>query len=189
MTANTFIRVAFKGVICLLLGYCMHSFSNLYWIHYLCWESNFVWKVPRPQPSGRNKKGRASTYRLLPPLFDSSWLASPSTSLCRVEHTNLSVMDVPSLYLSKPLRLLAQSIPLSFAFNFFVEPLQIRLGGFSFDWVTSKSYVELFLMGILVLNHDTSLAHRLLKPKIEPDSRLLYQARVDLLRSWGGSYT
>jgi len=40
-------------------------------------------------------------------------------------------------------------------------------------------------VGMLVLKHVTSLAHRSLKPSIEFGSRLLYQARVNPLKGVG----
>jgi hypothetical protein len=45
-----------------------------------------------------------------------------------------------------------------------------------------KSYVELFLAGMLVLNCDTSSVQRSIKPIIEPSIGLLYHALADPLK-------
>jgi hypothetical protein len=46
-------------------------------------------------------------------------------------------------------------------------------------WVTLNSFVELFLVGMLVLKHATSLTHRLLNPSMEFGFKLLYHAYTD----------
>lgn len=49
----------------------------------------------------------------------------------------------------------------------------------------SKSFIELLLACILVLNHDTSLTQRSLKPMIDLSFGLLYKARADHLKVVG----
>jgi hypothetical protein len=44
-----------------------------------------------------------------------------------------------------------------------------------------KSFVKVLLVGMLVLKHATSFAHRSLKPLIEFGSKLFYQAHTDPL--------
>ena len=50
------------------------------------------------------------------------------------------------------------------------------------DWVTPKTFIELFFIGIFVLKYTTSLGHRSLNSLKESSSKLLHQAHADSLK-------